>query len=554
MVMRQASFSAPRQRGILAVALLSALLSWLTPAAADDKPARPRLRPSGIDGALVLCGDGKVADGAARRFVELAGAAKAHLVVLATGDGPADKETTAKRLRPWQDRQPASVSLLQTGSRKTAAEAGFVTPLREATGVWLEEDSPARFTEIYGGTAVAKELRALLQRGGVVGGSGAASRLCGRLTPAEGKDAKTVTGLDLLPGTVVDTLSPEADGNRRLFSVLDRDPALLGLALDRGTALVVRGRQVRVLGEGAVTVCLAGATGRPPRTVEVKAGDGSDLTMWRRAALARSEPAFPPKEAPVPEVPGRGALVIVGGGAMPAEVTKKFIELAGGPDALIVVLPTAQPDPIPATAEGAFLKKAGARNVETLPGRDLADVESLKYQELLKKAGGIWFGGGRQWRFVDAYEGTRAEPLFRELLRRGGVIGGSSAGATIQGDYLCRGSPLGNTEIQCEGYERGLGFLPGVAIDQHFAQRQRFADMTGLMKSYPQLLGVGLDESTAIVVRGHVAEVLGRNQVHFYDAKKPHPEGKPDYESLAAGGRYDLKARQALADGEQPKR
>ncbi len=95
------------------------------------------------------------------------------------------------------------------------------------------------------------------------------------------------------------------------------------------------------------------------------------------------------------------------------------------------------------------------------------------------------------------------------MLRRGGVIGGSSAGATIQGDYLCRGSPLNNTDMICEGYERGLGFLPGVAIDQHFAQRKRFADMTALVKTYPQLLGIGIDESTAIVVQGSVAEVMG---------------------------------------------
>src|SRR6202008_3240664 len=129
------------------------------------------------------------------------------------------------------------------------------------------------------------------------------------------------------------------------------------------------------------------------------------------------------------------------------------------------------------------------------------------------------------------------------VLLRGGVNGGSSAGATIQGDYLCRGAPGGPNNIICEGYERGLGFLPGVAVDQHFAQRNRFADMTALMKTYPQLLGVGLDESTAIVVRGHVAEVAGKGEAHFYDRKKPVEPGQPDHESLKAGARYDLKAR-----------
>jgi cyanophycinase len=246
-----------------------------------------------------------------------------------------------------------------------------------------------------------------------------------------------------------------------------------------------------------------------------------------------------------PEVP-KGALVIVGGGGMPADVTKAFIDLAGGPDALIVVLPTANPDPVPANAEATFLSRAGARNVKVLPARTLAEVEDPKNLAILKEARGVWFGGGRQWRFVDAYEGTKAEEAFRDVLRRGGVIGGSSAGATIQGDYLCRGSPLNNTDVQCEGYERGLRFLPGVAIDQHFTQRKRHPDMTALMKQHPQYLGIGLDEATAIIVKGSVAEVKGRGKAHFYDTRRKTAPDEPDYEALVAGASYDLKARKVI--------
>jgi cyanophycinase len=183
----------------------------------------------------------------------------------------------------------------------------------------------------------------------------------------------------------------------------------------------------------------------------------------------------------------------------------------------------------------------------------LAEIEDPKNLEILKKAKGIWFGGGRQWRFVDAYAGTKAEEAFREVLKRGGVIGGSSAGATIQGEYLCRGSPLGNLEMMCEGYERGMAFLPGVAIDQHFSQRKRFADMTAMMKAYPQYLGIGIDEATALIVQGHVAEIMGKNKVQFYDRKKPVEDGKPDYEVVRPGGKYDLKERKVLAAGEEKK-
>jgi cyanophycinase len=195
----------------------------------------------------------------------------------------------------------------------------------------------------------------------------------------------------------------------------------------------------------------------------------------------------------------------------------------------------------------AALERAGARNVRVLPARELKDVDDPKNLDVLRQAKGIWFDGGRQWRYVDAYEGTRAEELFRDVLRRGGVIGGSSAGASIQADYLVRGSPLGNMEMMSEGYERGLGFLPGVAVDQHFSQRKRFPDMTAVVKTFPQLLGIGIDEATALVVQGHTGEVLGRGKVYFYDRGKPVKEGEPDYEAVPAGGRYDLKERRVPA-------
>jgi cyanophycinase-like exopeptidase len=147
---------------------------------------------------------------------------------------------------------------------------------------------------------------------------------------------------------------------------------------------------------------------------------------------------------------------------------------------------------------------------------------------------------------VDGYENTAALPLFHDVLKRGGVIGGSSAGASIQGDYHCRANPLGNLDIMAEGYERGFAFLPGSAIDQHFAQRKRFADMTSLMQTFPQYLGIGLDEATAIVVQGCTAEVMGRGEVHFYDWRQKPADGEKDHLSLKAGAKYDLKGRKAI--------
>ena len=99
------------------------------------------------------------------------------------------------------------------------------------------------------------------------------------------------------------------------------------------------------------------------------------------------------------------------------------------------------------------------------------------------------------------------------------------------------------------GYERGgLGFIGGVAIDQHFSQRGRQKDMTQLMSRHPQLLGIGLDEATAIVVQKSKAEVIGKGRVFFYDRQRPVPADQPDYVALPAESSYDLAKRSVLVD------
>ena len=132
------------------------------------------------------------------------------------------------------------------------------------------------------------------------------------------------------------------------------------------------------------------------------------------------------------------------------------------------------------------------------------------------------------------------------MLRRGGVIGGSSAGATIQGSYLVRGNPLGNSQIMAEGYERGFAFLPGVAIDQHFSQRNRFADMLQLKQAYPHLIGLGIDESTAVIIRGHEMEVVGEHQVAVYDRKSDLSAEQP-YQVVESGDLFDLTQQRPLS-------
>jgi cyanophycinase len=329
----------------------------------------------------------------------------------------------------------------------------------------------------------------------------------------------------------------------------EEQPAVgyVGVHVPAGAVFRIQKRTMANLTAGVVTLRLAKSPTRAARSVELEGKKTADYNELRRCATERADGSpYPPKELAEPHVP-KGTLVIVGGGGMTPDIGKRFIDAGGGEDGHFVSLPISMPDPIRTQREEDFLKKLGAKNFTVIPYREQKDLEDPKVVETLKKATGIWFGGGRQWNFVDAYEGTKLPALFRAVLDRGGVIGGSSAGATIQGDYLVRGAPAGPHIMMCEGYERALGFLPGVGIDQHFSARNRFKDMTAFMAEYPQFLGIGLDESTAIVVTGSTAEILGKGKVHFYDRRKPVKAGEPDYDAYPAGVKYDLKKRAVVA-------
>jgi cyanophycinase len=509
--------------------------------------------PAGISGSLVIHGGGELTDSVRDKFLSLAGDKTARIVVIPTASDSADSDdadTRAKFLEPWKSLGAADVQLLHTRSKDQAKQEAFVAPLKEATAVWIGGGDQSKIADAYLGTAVERELVALLARGGVIGGTSAGAAIQSKTMIAGGQtEPRMGTGFDLLPGAIIDQHFQARNRQDRLRKALADQPGYVGFGVNEGTALVVRGRRLQVFGSGTVNVLLTASATRPAREFELSSREMHDLTMLRRAAIDRSLAEFPTKELSPAKLTS-GSLVIVGGGGMPKEVTQKFIELAGGPDELIVVLPTADEPGTSGGNQGRFFERAGAKNVKLLSQRTRADVESAEFADTLAKAKGVWFGGGRQWRFVDAYAGTKAEAMFHDVLRRGGVIGGSSAGASIQAQYMVRGSVLGNTDMMAEGYERGLAFLPGTAVDQHFTQRKRQPDMTGVMKRFPQLLGIGLDETTAIVVQGQTAEVFGPadRAAHFYDYRTAPPSCAPDFTAVKPGQKYDLVERKVLGD------
>jgi aminobenzoyl-glutamate utilization protein B len=252
----------------------------------------------------------------------------------------------------------------------------------------------------------------------------------------------------------------------------------------------------------------------------------------------------PPPETTVG--PRTGTLVIDGGGQNPAAV-RAFVALAGGQDAEYVLIPTAtEAEPDADDLERGRKRFAGAfgiSHVTVLHTRDRAVADTEAFAAPLKTARGVWFGGGRQWRLVDSYMGTRTQREIEGVLARGGVVGGSSAGATIQGSYLVRGAREGNHIMMAKGYEEGFGYLRGVAIDQHLLVRGRQDDLVGVIEKKPGLLGIGLDEPTAIVVKGDRFLVVGRTVVGIYDGRDH--AGKP-YLFLIPGEQFDLRSRRRV--------
>lgn len=259
--------------------------------------------------------------------------------------------------------------------------------------------------------------------------------------------------------------------------------------------------------------------------------------------------------------PENGTLIVIGGGRLDEAIYERFYQEAGGDTARIVVIPTALDDEF-LERDSALIQlrqlfeSHGFKDVTLLHTRDTAQANEEDFIAPLKAATGIYFMGGRQWRIADGFLNTRAHQEMKNLLARGGVIAGSSAGATIQGSYLARGDTK-NNQIMMGDHEEGLAFIKNVAIDQHVMARNRQFDLFTILDKRPELLGIGLDENTAIVVKGDTFEVIGESYVLMYDQSFWSREGwtlknLPDEERmfymLRAGDRYNLRKREIISD------
>lgn len=258
----------------------------------------------------------------------------------------------------------------------------------------------------------------------------------------------------------------------------------------------------------------------------------------------------------------RGHLILIGGGSKPLPVLEKFVLLAGGKDASIVIFPTAsgEPDTGDYYLE-LFTKQLGCTRLQVLEVRKREDGFNLEYTRAVLEAGGVFFSGGDQSRITTRLLDTPVGKAVDQVYRNGAVIGGTSAGTACMSAVMMTGNgkldviQSGNIELA-----QGLGLFPGVIVDQHFVARQRQNRLISAILEHPYLVGVGIDEATAIWLQPNLAmTVLGEGWVVVYDASSAHVthrkiengavhQGATDVKLhiLQPGQVYDIKTRKVI--------
>lgn len=300
-----------------AIAMIGALALCGGKTLADDA-APPVKRPAeAAGGKLVICGGGVLPIQLRNRFIELAGGPDARVVVITTASVYADTDKMEAKLSFWREQQLASLTVLHTRSRRTADEPEFARPLRQATGVWFVGGNQNWLTESYLGTLTEKEIHGVLARSGVVGGTSAGAAIMSPVMIRRDKPVvETGPGFGFLPGTVVDQHFLKRNRQSRLLKVLGLHPDLVGLGIDEGTAVVVEGKRISVMGDSQVVVCSPATSDSPESVQSLDAGAEADLGQLRTlvahmvlkpAVTAVSATVSAPAEAPVAVTPESAA-------------------------------------------------------------------------------------------------------------------------------------------------------------------------------------------------------------------------------------------------------
>ncbi|GAB4212870.1 MAG: cyanophycinase [Roseiflexaceae bacterium] len=267
----------------------------------------------------------------------------------------------------------------------------------------------------------------------------------------------------------------------------------------------------------------------------------------------------------------RRQLIIIGGAEEKedhCEILEEFVRRAGGRQARVVVMTVATtlPEELGPEYEQIF-GRLGVKQVCSLTINDRTAAQNEGYVQAISEASGLFFTGGSQLRITGLLGGTTVDAALRERAGAGVVIAGTSAGASMMSDtMLITGDSETNPGIGMVEMSPGMGFLPGVVIDQHFAQRGRIGRLLAAVAQHPRHLGLGIDENTALVVEDEQFGVIGAGAVTVVDAapmtySNVHESQSNDCLALCdvrlhilpAGYRFDLAERQPLLEREEGK-
>jgi cyanophycinase len=462
----------------------------------------------------------------------------------------------------------ASFQFLFWNCPEDPGNAKFFSALEGATGIWMPADDQEWVIKRFAGdplkpTRFMLALRNLLARGGVVGASGGGMASLAETVIAGDADnknagwfqARLTFGLGLFQGTLLDQNFDFWSGRvERLTDALRNGPQLdrvartpgvqhrtMGIGVDRQTVAILCGNTIRTIGERHVHVFVQSNGGRTIAWHHLSAGDKPlALTTAPARNLAIEQAADADAGNPFGAPKGKGA-VVLHGGKNTAEMYDLFPRLTGKTRPTLVHCPSASSryrrmsnEELMSSDLAELWKTDAIENLRFVNADRPSRAEDPDFCRILDDADALWFMGGDQENLSSLYVNPVQPTLFQRkvcgIVERGGVIGGSSAGCAAMSDVMIGGNVPGDGRGPARAeLSRGLGVLSNVVAEQHFDARQgrieRFAELLRnkqeLANASPgcdpeRMIGLAVEESTALVVRGNRLSVAGKNKAHVF--------------------------------------
>lgn len=260
--------------------------------------------------------------------------------------------------------------------------------------------------------------------------------------------------------------------------------------------------------------------------------------------------------------PRQGTLVIIGGGEDKegdCDILNEVARMVDGGKLVVATIASHEPEGYYSAYERVFTS-FGVSEIAELYVQDRSETLDPEKLKILDNASGIFFTGGDQLRISSQIGDTPVEERVRDIFARGGVIAGTSAGASVMSDtMLVKGSSRESHRIGDLHMAPGMGLIRDVIIDQHFAERGRIGRLIGAVAHNPRVIGIGIDEDTALLVEGENARVIGRGAIYIVDGSSvTHSnitEAEPDraltmfdvrLHVLSAGDAFNLVKRRPV--------